>query len=147
MTTEEQPEQNIDVSKIMDEVRRKVAQKRAAGIYPPAPEDAQKTQPSDAAAQETGTSDHIAKAAWSLGTMRAVAYIRLEGEPIHSHRPIAGFFLKKWKRFTRFWIRRYTDILFLQQSRYNTETANTIAEMQEEIKALRAEVDRLKNKQ
>ena len=131
----------VDVVAVMEEVRRRVAEKRAAGIYPPEPAGAAVRQPQAARDGE----DALAKVAWSLGTMRLSSRISLEGEPVRSHRPMLGAALKAWKKFTRFWIRRYTDTLFLQQSCFNTETANAVTSLHEDVRRLRAELEELKN--
>ena len=131
----------VDVVAIMEEVRRRVAEKRAAGIYPAA-----NMPPTTAITPDADDNELMGKVRWGLDSMYASARIGLEGEPITSHRPVAGFFLKSWKKFLRFWVRRYTDTLFLQQSYFNTETANTVAALHEEIRRLRREIEQLREK-
>mgnify|MGYP000856281241 FL=1 len=136
----EESTEKIDVAAVMNEVRRRVAQKRTEGIYPPE----EKSVPEVQLAVEN--SPAYEDVMWRIETMRSIARLNLDGEPILSHRPILGYFLIRWKKFMRFWTRRYTDSLFLQQSRYNTESSATIASLLEEINQLRAEVNALKNK-
>ncbi|MBX7246457.1 MAG: hypothetical protein K1X53_13250 [Candidatus Sumerlaeaceae bacterium] len=129
----------LDVAAIMAQIRRQVAEKKRTGIYPddPGPVRSRPALP-DFGAQQPFEVHYEA--------MRSAAHIDLAGEPISSHRPVTGNFIVAVKRFTRFWIRRYTDSLFMRQSYFNAEAANTIAALRREIEDLRAELDAVKAK-
>lgn len=135
----------VDIDGVMEQVRQRVAQKRAAGIYPPLESGHFPEIPVPAAsAGGAGDADLLATLGWRVEGMHQAARLNLKGEPVRSHRPVIGTILKKWKNFTRFWIRRYTDTLFLQQSRYNVESAQVASALLQEVARLRAEVDALK---
>jgi hypothetical protein len=120
----------IDARAIMETVRRRVAEKQRAGVYRGLPRLALQTPPPPGAAR---------RADERLALVQMWARQSLEGEPISSHRPIVGRFVVAWKRFTRFWIRRYTDSLFLRQQMFNEEVAALLQELSEEIRTQRRE--------
>ena len=64
-----------------------------------------------------------------------------------SHRPMLGKIVKPVKKLTRYWARKYTDSIFLQQNYFNAEAAETMKQMHAEIEELRAEVARLRQQQ
>ncbi|MBN1478237.1 hypothetical protein JXA47_15890, partial [Candidatus Sumerlaeota bacterium] len=76
-----------------------------------------------------------------LALLTTYARPLLEGEAISSHRPIVGRLVVAWKRFTRFWIRRYTDTIFLRQQMFNEEVSHLLQELTEEVRALREEIE------
>ncbi len=120
----------IDARAIMETVRRRVAEKQRAGVYRGLPRLALQTPPPPGASR---------RADERLALVQMWARQSLEGEPISSHRPIVGRFVVAWKRFTRFWIRRYTDSLFLRQQMFNEEVAALLQELSEEIRTQRRE--------
>lgn len=129
-----QAESPVDVDQIMDRVRRTVEEKRRAGIY----RDDDWTEAFHYGAAAPSGSD-------GFGLLRASARVELEGEPIRSHRPVAGALVMALKRFSRYWVRKYTDPLFLRQGTFNTETVNAVAALRREVEELREEVARLKS--
>lgn len=75
-----------------------------------------------------------------LAALRASARVDLDGEAIASHRALTGRLLVFLKRASRWWVRKYTDILFLRQGAFNAEAAAAVADLRAEIDALKAEV-------
>ena len=120
--------QRPDVRAIMMEIRGRVAEKRKAGIYPEWPASLERLDLGLLSAADR-------EQKWAL--LDAAAAIDLQGEPIKSHRPISGFFIKALKRFTRFWIRKYTDPIFLRQSMFNAELLKEVRELRHELDDLR----------
>lgn len=133
------PAQPPDVAAIMNEIRRRVAEKRRAGLYnePPLPAAMAAAAPPADSGTALSPERHIS-------AMRGAAHADLEGEPIRSHRPVTGPFIKAWKRFTRFWIRRYTDALFLRQSYFNSEATAAAEALLREVRELRREIEALR---
>jgi hypothetical protein len=125
----------VNVKAVMEEIRRRVEEKQRQNLY----RDIPMNRPG--VVRERGAADGDA-----LSALRATAGLRIEGEPITSHRPLTGSMIKGFKKFMRFWVRRYTDALFLQQSYFNSEVVNSLEEMKQEVDALKAEVERLKQK-
>jgi hypothetical protein len=118
----------IDVAAIMETIRKRIAQKQQAGLYRGLPRLALDAPPPPGA---------VRRAEERLALVKMCARQSLEGEPISSHRPFVGSVLVAWKRFTRFWVRRYTDPLFLRQQMFNEEVAALLEELTAEVKALR----------
>ena len=56
-----------------------------------------------------------------------------------------GKIIVGWKKFTRFWVRRYTDAIFLRQQAHNEEVAAVLADMAEEIRELRRRLKELED--
>jgi hypothetical protein len=132
-------EQPPDVAALMHEIRRRVAEKRRAGLY------ADDQLPAGLTAATPGTTAGSALSPERhISAMRGAAQVDLAGEPIRSHRPVTGAFIKTWKRFTRFWIRRYTDPLFLRQSYFNAEATAAAEALLREIRQLRHELEALR---
>lgn len=123
----------VNVKAVMEEIRRRVEEKQRQNAYP----NILMNRPGTVPGRNAGDGEGFA-------ALRATAGLRIEGEPITSHRPLTGNIIKSFKKFMRFWVRRYTDALFLQQSYFNSEVVNSLEEMKQEVKELRAEVDRLK---
>ena len=123
----------VNVEELMARVRSAVEEKRRAGIYRDDdwPCDSQ-FHPGPSAGDD------------QLALLRSAARVDLEGEPIQSHRPLAGLVVMTLKRFSRYWVRKYTDSLFLRQSTFNAETVSALANLRREVDELRAEVTRLK---
>ncbi len=123
----------VDVEALMERVRRAVEEKRRAGVY------REDDWPSDlhyGAPAQPGRD--------GLGLLRAAARVDLDGEAIRSHRPFSGAVVMAIKRFTRYWVRKYTDPLFLRQAAFNAESVNALAALKSEVEELREEVARLK---
>ena len=129
----------LDVSAVMRDIRRRVAERRRAGVYPPAPTagGAPTHVPVASGWQQQSAAD-------GLAVLRANAHLEIEGDPITSHRRYTGPIIKGFKRFSRFWIRRYTDTLFLRQSYFNSEAVSAMAAMRHDLEELRAEVETLR---
>ena len=121
---------NVDVRDIMAQIRRRVEQQRRANAYP-ADTWALSTRPVRPNAGGGSVAEH-------LDAMRQAATADVEGEPIRSHRPLLGVFIKTFKKFARYWVRKYTDSLFLRQSYFNAETLAAMETMHREIEELRA---------
>jgi hypothetical protein len=113
----------IDVARIMEEIRQRVVQKQQAGIYPSTLKGISSSAPG--------------------ATLSSLAGLRIEGEPITSHRPMLGRYIRLFKKFSRFWVRRYTDPVFLQQSYFNSEAAREIEKLQAEVANLKEQLERL----
>jgi hypothetical protein len=122
----------INAQEIMAKIRRRIAEKQQAGLYRGLPRLALDTPPPPGAARRVEE---------RLALLHSYARPNLEGEPIASHRPLVGKFIVKFKKFMRFWVRRYTDTIFLRQQMYNDEVAALLEEAMAEIKALRQELE------
>lgn len=126
-------ELKADVRNIMDDIRSAVEQKRAAGFYRdvPLPFDLRyfRVGPS-------GSEVHI-----TLDVLRAASKLNIDGEPIRSHRRVTGFFVKAVKKLTRYWTRKYTDPLFLQQSYFNAQVLTALAALQQEVEVLKRRLE------
>lgn len=120
----------IDAKAIVETIRQRVAEKQRAGVYRGLPRLALETPPPQGVGR---------RAEVRLALVQMYARQSLEGDPITSHRPVIGRLIVPWKRFTRFWIRRYTDALFLRQQMFNEEVASLMQDLTEEIRALRRE--------
>jgi hypothetical protein len=118
----------IDAKAIMEEIRRRVEDKKAAGLYRGVPRIALDTPPPPGADRRLEE---------RLALLQTYARVSLEGEPISSHRPVLGKIIVGWKKFTRFWVRRYTDTIFLRQQAHNEEVAAVLDDMAGEIRELR----------
>jgi hypothetical protein len=127
---------SINVEEIMAQVRRNVASKKKANIYKDEPwlPPGGQLHASDGA---FGVDDHLV-------LLRSAGRLDLEGEAVKSHRPFAGMFIKAAKKFSRFWVRKYTDVLFLRQSYFNAEAIAVLTAMKKRIEELEAEVERLR---
>lgn len=123
----------IDVAQLMERVRRNVEEKRKAGIYK-----------DDGWAGSLRYGSGIAAPGDQLALLRTSARVDLEGEAIQSHRPVAGALIVALKRFSRYWVRKYTDPLFLRQGTFNSEAVNAVTALQREVEELKSELDRLK---
>lgn len=123
----------VNVEELMARVRSAVEEKRRAGIY----RDDDWPGGNQFYPGPTSGDDHLA-------LLRSAARVDLEGEPIQSHRPLAGLAVMALKRFSRYWVRKYTDSLFLRQSTFNAETVSALAALRREVDELRGEVARLK---
>jgi hypothetical protein len=69
--------------------------------------------------------------------------IDLKGEPIRSHRPVLGIAIKSFKKFTRYWVRKYTDALFLRQNWFNQESVAATDLLIRHVEELEQKVDDL----
>lgn len=133
------PPEEIDIEAIMAQVRLNVAEKRRAKVYV----DEFLPPPMGVARNENASLDE------HLRVLRASCSLPIEGDPIHSHRPISGFFIKAFKKLTRFWTRKYTDALFLRQNYFNAELVATLEAMKDELeqlRALRGELEQLRQR-
>lgn len=122
----------IDVQAIMAEIRQRIAEKQQAGLYRGLPRLALDTPPPPGA---------VRRMEERLALLRAYARPSLEGEPIASHRPVVGRLVVAWKKFTRFWVRRYTDTVFLRQQMFNEEVASLLEEAMAELRSLREQIE------
>jgi hypothetical protein len=122
----------IDAQEVMATIRRRIAEKQQAGLYRGVPRLALDTPPPPGA---------VRRLEERLALLTTYARPLLEGETISSHRPLVGKIVVGWKRFTRFWIRRYTDTIFLRQQMFNEEVSHLLLELTEEVRALREEIE------
>lgn len=118
-----------DIEALMKEVRARVEEKRRLGVYPPFEDEEIASAP-----------------AGRIQLLQAAAVLDPEGEPIRSHRPVLGWFIKSAKRLSRFWVRKYTDPIVLRQSMFNQQLLTYILEMRTEIEELRRHIDELEHK-
>ncbi len=126
--------EGVNVEDLMARVRKAVEEKKRMGIYR---DDEWCVELPHGTVPQAGTD--------SLTLLRSSAHVDLDGEPIQSHRALTGTVVMAVKRFTRYWVRKYTDPLFLRQSAFNAESVNTLASLRREVDELRSEVNRLKN--
>jgi hypothetical protein len=129
----------INIEEIMSRIRHSIEEKKKSRVYR---HDAFLSQGIDFLQPgESGknSADHLALLRW-------MARMDLEGEPIASHRPLAGFAIKWFKRVTRFWVRKYTDGILSRQNHFNAEMINILSEMNKRIEQLEAENDQLRKR-
>jgi hypothetical protein len=122
----------IDAQEIMATIRRRIAEKQQAGLYRGLPRLALDTPPPPGA---------VRRVEERLALLKMYARHDLAGPPISSHRRFTGWMITAWKRFTRFWIRSYSDSLFLRQQAFNEEVATLLEELTTEVKAIRERLD------
>jgi hypothetical protein len=128
--------ETIDTEALMAEIRAKVAEKRRANIY-----GDEAFEPWTAFVQP---GDPSLAMGHRLAYLDGCGKIDLAGEPIKSHRPFLGRFLIATKKFTRYWVRKYTDALFMRQAHFNSEATGALKAMNEEVQFLRREVEELR---
>lgn len=127
-------EPEVDISALMDEVRQSVREKKAAGIYRDEdialPPDFRIFLPPD-------ENDRFA-------LLRAIGHLDLEGDPITSHRPVVGTVVKGTKRTVRYWVRKYTDGVFLRQNQFNAGVVQEMEQLRRKVDDLTEELEKLK---
>ncbi len=128
---------SINVEEIMCRIRQSIAEKKRARLIRYDAFLAQGAEPLPLSDSSRNLADHLA-------LLQMAGRMDLEGEPIVSHRPVAGFFITLAKRFSRFWIRKYTDGVLAKQNYFNSETVRLLTEMNRRIEALEAENERLR---
>ena len=128
--------ESLDTEALMAEIRARVAEKRRANIY-----GDEAFEPWTAFVQP---GDPGLAMEHRLAYLDACGRINLAGEPIKSHRPVLGRFLIATKKFTRYWVRKYTDALFMRQAHFNSEATGALKAMNEEVQFLRREVEELR---
>jgi hypothetical protein len=129
----------IDVTALMQRIRKNMETKRAAGLLRDEPWLSQRL---DMARMSDSAREH----ADQLALLRMTSRLELQGEPIRSHRPLLGPVINGLKRVTRFWVRKYTDPLFLRQSHYNAEVLALLEHVMRENESLRHQMEVLENK-
>ena len=132
-------DEEIDVTDIMARIEARVAEKREKGLYRDEPWLAEGLEPNGVANATRDIADQLAM-------LKMAARIDLEGEPITSHRRFTGRLIVWFKRWTRFWIRRYTDGVFYEQNHFNSESVNLLSELTRQVEDLRKAVDALERK-
>ncbi|MCX7626235.1 MAG: hypothetical protein N2Z21_08505 [Candidatus Sumerlaeaceae bacterium] len=123
--------EGFDVERIMAEVRQLVAQRKQERIY---------EEPKSAEARCAFGAEWVTSVGEQLDLLRAAARLELQGDPIRSHRPFSGRFIVAWKKFVRFWVRKYTDAIFLRQSFFNSQVVAAVEKLEQRIDALEDEV-------
>ncbi len=138
--------EGLDVHELMKEVRD-LARRRGV------PSDAGEISKPGQTRSHFGA-EWVSTVGEDIDLLRAAATLDLQGDPIRSHRPFTGRFIIAWKKFVRFWVRKYTDSLFLRQSFFNSRVVGTLEQLrqrletlEEEVESLRAEVARLQSTQ
>lgn len=96
------------------------------------------------AARSAFGAEWVTTAGEQMDLLRAVARLDLQGEEYRSHRPWLGPFIVAWKKFVRFWVRKYTDGIFLRQSFFNTQVLSALDNIQQRLDSLEEEVERLR---
>lgn len=129
--------EGLDVEQIMAEIRSLVQEKRASKMYV-------EPEPESSVARSSFGAEWVIPVGEELDLLRAAARLDLEGEPIRSHRPHIGKLIVAWKKFVRFWVRKYTDAIFLRQSFFNTKLVGTIEKLEQRIDMLEGEVEALR---
>lgn len=132
-------DEEIDVREIMARIEQRVEEKRRRGLYRDEPWLHQTIDFASLGTGERNLSDQLAM-------LKMASRIDLEGEPISSHRPITGQFIVWIKKWSRFWVRRYTDSIFYKQNHFNAEIVNLLTELAGQINELREEVQRLESR-
>lgn len=127
--------EGLDVENIMAEVRRLVAEKRPTKIY---------EEPAGSPARSTFGAEWVTTVGEQVDLLRAAARLDVQGEPITSHRRYTGRFIVAWKKFVRFWVRKYTDAIFLRQSFFNSQVVGALEQLEQRIETLEDEVNTLR---
>lgn len=130
--------EGVDVEQLMAEVRRLVQRRQGCGVY------AEPSLPGglpSAFGMEWGTT-----LGDQLDLMRAAASLDVRGEEFRSHRRWLGPLIVAWKKFVRFWVRKYTDGLFLRQSFFNTQVVAAIDMLRQRVEVLEDEVAALRER-
>lgn len=115
---------DLDVEAIMAEIRARIAEKQRAGLYRGVPPLALSAPP------PPGTVQRLEE---RLALLKMYARQNLAGAPISSHRRLLGPLITRWKRFVRFWVRSYTDALFMHQQLVNEEIVAMLEDLAREI--------------
>lgn len=123
--------EGFDVERIMAEVRQLVEKRKRERIY---------EEPRSAEARSTFGAEWVTTVGEQLDLLRAAARLELQGDPIRSHRPFTGRLIVAWKKFVRFWVRKYTDAVFLRQSFFNSQVVAAVEKLEQRIDALEDEV-------
>lgn len=123
--------EGFDVERIMAEVRQLVEKRKQERIY---------EEPKSAEARSTFGAEWVTTVGEQLDLLRAAARLELQGDPIRSHRQFTGRFIVAWKKFVRFWVRKYTDAIFLRQSFFNSQVVAAVEKLEQRIDALEDEV-------
>jgi hypothetical protein len=127
---------DIDVDAIMGRIRASIQSKREAGILR---DEAWLSRRLDA----SDLPGSARRGAERLGLIQMSGRLDLAGDPLKSHRPLTGWLIVGWKRFTRYWIRKYTDQLFTRQTHFNSEVLQMLAELARENDELRERLGKL----
>ncbi len=127
----------INVEDIMSRIRQSIAEKKRARLIRYDAFLAQGADPLPLSDSTRNLADHLA-------LLQMAGRMDLEGEPIVSHRPIAGVLITLAKRISRFWIRKYTDGVLAKQNYFNSEAVRLLSEMNRRIEALESETARLR---
>ena len=126
----------LDVEELMREVRHNVQLHQSKGLY--------EEKEAEMAARSAFGAEWVTTAGEQMDLLRAVARLDLQGEEYRSHRPWLGPFIVAWKKFVRFWVRKYTDGIFLRQSFFNTQVLSALDNIQQRLDSLEEEVERLR---
>jgi hypothetical protein len=134
-----QAPEGLDVSEIMREVRELARSRAAAGG-----DDYHEPMAAGTPARSGFGAEWVTTVGEQLDLLRAAARLQLEGDPIRSHRPRLGRVIVAWKKFVRYWVRKYTDALFLRQSFFNSQVVGALEQLQQRVDALEDEVAALR---
>jgi len=127
----------INVEEVMARIRQSIEEKKKSRIYHEDVLLAQGTDLFQPGESSRNMTDHLA-------LLKYVARIDLEGEQITSHRAFVGLVIKLAKRFARFWIRKYTDGIFIKQDHFNAEVIAVLSELSQRLEKQEAENKQLR---
>lgn len=125
---------DINVKEIIKTIQDRIEEKKRAGIYKDDPILTQKFNP-------LNSDFFTASIKGRLELLKILAAVNLDGEPITSHRPLSGFFIKSVKKFFRYWIRKYTDSVFAKQNQFNNEVITLLDQISDELDEIKKKFD------
>lgn len=128
---------SIDVQNIIKEIKERIDKRKRDGIYLEG-DDVAQLEEIELKLKETGESGQ------KLLRLNTFATIDLEGDPIVSHRKIAGPIIKLFKKISRVVIRKYTDSIFCKQSNFNSEIISYLTDMSLKLNQIEKELNKLK---
>jgi len=113
---------DLDVQSIMRRIRESIEAKRASGLLRDEPWLSQRLDIANLPGSARRNADRLA-------LLQMAGRLELEGDPIRSHRPLLGPVINLVKRVSRFWIRKYTDQIFIRQAHYNAELLDILSDL------------------
>ena len=128
---------SIDVQNIIKEIKERIDKKKRAGLYLDG-DDVAQLEEIESKLKETG------ELGQKLLRLNTFATIDLEGDPIVSHRKIAGPIIKFFKKISRIVIRKYTDSIFCKQSNFNSEIISYLTDISLKLNQIEKELNKLK---
>jgi hypothetical protein len=120
----------LDLDAILVQIRASIDSKREAGVLR---DEAWLSRRLDSA----NLPGSARQSADRLALIKMAGRLDLAGDPIKSHRPVLGWAIIAWKRFSRYWTRKYTDQIFTRQTHCNAEVLHLLTELVRETEDLR----------